>query len=89
MKADSSRKELMEHINEVSFAVDDVKLYLDTHPCDEDALSYFKEYSRKRNEALKEYAEKYGPLTVDTAMYSCNDNWNWIDEPWPWQEGGC
>lgn len=89
MSGNANKKELMKRINEVSFAVDDVKLYLDTHPCDDEALAYFREYSRMRNEALKEYAEQYGPLTVDTAAYSCNDNWNWIDEPWPWQEGGC
>ena len=27
-----NRQQLMDHINEVSFAVDEVKLYLDTHP---------------------------------------------------------
>lgn len=36
-----SRRELMEWINVVSFAVDDVKLFLDTHPCDAEALEYF------------------------------------------------
>ena len=39
-------------------------------------------------EALKEYAEVYGPLTVDTVSEN-SDCWNWINEPWPWQEGGC
>ena len=29
-----SKKELLDYINVVSFAVDDVKLYLDTHPTD-------------------------------------------------------
>ena len=28
------KKDLLDHINAVSFAVDDVKLFLDTHPCD-------------------------------------------------------
>jgi spore coat protein JB len=84
-----NRKELLEYITNVSFAVDDVKLFLDTHPCDEEALAYFREYSRKRNEALKEYAAHFGPLTIDTVVYSCADNWDWINEPWPWQEGGC
>lgn len=37
-------------------------------------------------EALKEYAEVYGPLTVDTVSEN-SDCWNWINEPWPWQEG--
>ena len=83
------RKELMDHINQVSFAVDDVKLYLDTHPCDQEALSFFQEYSRLRNKALEEYASSYGPLTIDTAASSCSDRWNWVNEPWPWQEGGC
>ena len=84
-----NRRQLMDHINQVSFAVDEVKLYLDTHPCDKDALAYFREMSRKRNHALKEYAAAYGPLTIDTAEESCTERWNWINEPWPWQEGGC
>ena len=84
-----NRRQLMDHINQVSFAVDEVKLYLDTHPCDKEALAYFREMSRKRNHALKEYAAAYGPLTIDTAEESCAERWNWINEPWPWQEGGC
>lgn len=84
-----TRKELLAWINAVSFAVDDAKLYLDTHPCSQDALAYFHEYNKLRNQALREYAKYYGPLTIDTAMASCTDRWNWINEPWPWQEGGC
>lgn len=83
------RKDLMNRINEASFAVDDVKLYLDTHPWDDEALVYFQEYSRIRNDALKEYARYYGPLTVDTVVYSEDEKWRWVNEPWPWQEGGC
>ena len=82
-------KQFSDKIYEISFAVDDVKLYLDTHPWDEEALSYFREYSYMRNEALKEYAKYYGPLTIDTAVQSDCEKWNWINEPWPWQEGGC
>ena len=82
-------KELLQKINEASFAVDEVKLFLDTHPYDEEALEYFEEYSHIRNEAMKMYAEHYGPLTVDTETYACGNEWKWVDEPWPWQEGGC
>ncbi len=83
------RKDLLQKINEASFAVDEVKLFLDTHPYDEEAMEYFQKYSRIRNEAMKLYAEHYEPLNIDTAVYSCDNRWNWIDEPWPWQEGGC
>ena len=89
MSSQMNRQELLNHINQASFAVDDVKLYLDTHPCDTDALSFFREYSRQRNELLKEYAKVYGPLTIDTADISCRDRLDWVNEPWPWQEGGC
>lgn len=85
----SCRTELLNHINAVSFAVDEVKLYLDTHPQDPDALAYFEKYSRMRNQAMKEYAMNFGPLTIDTATASCSEYWKWINEPWPWQEGGC
>lgn len=83
------KKELLQWINIVSFATDDVKLFLDTHPQDPNALAYFHEYDKLRGQALKEYATYYGPLTVDTTMESCTDRWNWTSEPWPWQEGGC
>ena len=45
------RKDLLERINAVSFAVDDVKLYLDTHPEDMEALVYFQEYSKMKDNA--------------------------------------
>lgn len=83
-----NRRELFEYINQISFVVDDVKLFLDTHPENQKALDYFQKYKEKRIEALKEYAEVYGPLTVDTVSEN-SDCWSWINEPWPWQEGGC
>lgn len=89
MREKPCRKELLDYINQVSFAVDDVLLFLDTHPNNEDALNYFYEYSKKRRKALEEYATYYGPLTIDSTVESCTDRWNWIQEPWPWQEGGC
>ncbi|HBA62535.1 MAG TPA: spore coat protein CotJB [Lachnospiraceae bacterium] len=89
MNQNPRRQELLDRINAVSFAIDDVILYLDTHPCDREAIAYYQECSRLRNEALKEYAEKFGPLTIDYAMRDASDNWNWTETPWPWMEGGC
>ena len=83
-----SREMLLKTINEVSFAVDDIKLYLDTHPEDEKALAYYRDKVMVRNEALKEYASCFGPLTIDTADDNCGRSWEWVMQPWPW-EGGC
>ena len=84
-----SREELLSFISKVSFVVDDTKLFLDTHKHDREALKHLEEYRELRKAALEEYAKYYGPLLVDDAVMSCDDRWNWTDEPWPWMEGGC
>lgn len=43
-----SQKSLLKYIYEVSFAVNDITLYLDTHPEDEEALQYFCKYKTLR-----------------------------------------
>jgi hypothetical protein len=78
--------ELLKFIYEVGFAIDDVVLYLDTHPTDQNALAYYAEYRDLRKHAMKEYTQCCGPLTdedVDVTNY-----WTWINQPWPW-EGEC
>ena len=79
---------LLQQINEVSFAVNDMILYLDTHPEDEKALRYFAEASDRRNKLMAEYAEKYGPLTIDDAAVSSEKLWTWSQQPFPWEKEG-
>lgn len=69
-KQPSPRCSFLQQINEVSFAVNDMLLYLDTHPEDQKALRYFSDISDRRNQLMAEYAEKYGPLTIDSAAVS-------------------
>ena len=52
MKNFPSRKELLNHINTVSFAVDDIQLYLDTHPDDEEALTNIKNSVLKHSRSM-------------------------------------
>ncbi|MDO5539438.1 MAG: spore coat protein CotJB [Eubacteriales bacterium] len=83
--------QLLQYINEVSFAVDDILLYLDTHSCDTDALSYAKQMVTKRKNAMTVYARKFGPLTIDCTDERESGNWEWVMQPWPWepqQKGG-
>ena len=46
---------LLQYINEVSFAINDMNLYLDTHPEDKKALAFMEEHVKMRKRALKEY----------------------------------
>ena len=62
-----NRQQLFNLINTVSFAVDDLLLFLDTHPDDAEAIKAFHHYSDIRRNALQVYSDQYGPLTIDTA----------------------
>ena len=87
MNQQMSQKQLLQWINMVSFAVNDITLYLDTHPDDEEALNYIKHYKELRKQGLRAYADQYGPLTIDSAKVG--DHWDWATQPWPWEGGMC
>ena len=84
-----NRSELYRWVMALGFCAYDMLLYLDTHPCDEAALSYFMEHKNRRAAALKEYAKYYGPLTIDTADDEASESFLWVETPWPWEGGGC
>ena len=64
----TAKEKLMNRINEVSFAVNDVLLYLDTHPCCEEAMligiapdTALGRIVSVRAEDRKEYLENFTP----------------------------
>ena len=79
-----TQEQLLKWITLTKFACVDANLYLDTHPCDREALAYFQEYNRLYQEAMDEYAKSYGPLTISNARH-CDTYWDWVNQPWPWQ----
>lgn len=79
-----NQEQLLNWISMTKFACVDATLYLDTHPDDLEAIRYFQEHIRLYNEAVKEYAKKYGPLTIAHAHH-CDTYWDWVNQPWPWQ----
>ena len=90
MNENRSGKQLLNRINQVSFAVDDLLLYLDTHPCDERALMLCRKMVKERKELLEKYAQNFGPLTIDCTDMSESESWKWMEQPFPWEkEGGC
>jgi len=55
----------LQEIQENSFVITDLLLYLDTHPDDPDADAALSSHRKIRKELLKQFAEKYYPLTPD------------------------
>lgn len=81
----SNADQLLAMINQASFAMDDILLYLDTHPCDQAALNYYQYVTKLRREALEAYEATYGPLLVDHVQSS--QYWTWVQGKWPWEGG--
>ena len=79
------KEALMRQIMEAGFAMDDVVLFLDTHPENQDALRYYQAVRDMRNQAIAAYECQFGPLRYADVTSS---SWDWVTEKWPW-EGGC
>ena len=77
-----NQQQLLKYIMQVSFALTEANHYLDTHPCDREAMEYYQEVRKLREEALEKYQCQFGPLLNDG---NASDTWEWVNTPWPWQ----
>jgi len=80
----NERCHLLSEIRKLAFVMQETVLFLDTHPCDAQALAYYHEKMKEKNRAVELYEEKYGPLTVNGNRST--SNWLWSTTPWPWEE---
>lgn len=87
--AAGKQHDLLLEISQISFALDDLTLYLDTHPQCENGKNLFSELSKKRTALKEEYAKNYSPLTRDCISQTENQThcFSWIDGPLPWEGG--
>lgn len=70
-------------IGAYKFALYDLGLYLDSHPCDEAAMQLREVYKARLCQLINEYEQHYGKY-VNT-MADVQENWKeWIKDPWPW-----
>ena len=85
-----AREKAMSRIMEVSFALNDLTLYLDTHPGCTSGLTLFYELSEERVRLLAEYASRYYPLTqLSMVTGECSrEEYGWGEGQMPW-EGAC
>lgn len=82
-ECDDEREEMLEKIKCYNFAVNELALYLDTHPDDEKALCLHNRYAKELRILEDKYQKVYGPLSI---KFPCN-KWRWLEEPWPWEGG--
>ncbi len=78
------KNKLLDCIRASHFAMLEAGLFLDTHPCDKEALKQFEVYRLRYKEFVKEYEKEYGPLTLSGDFGF--DGFDWINDPWPWEK---
>ena len=62
---------------EAAFVLWELRLYLNTHPNDKEALALFRKLCKEVEEP--NYATSF--LKDD----GCSNGWNWVKNPWPWE----
>ncbi len=89
-RTQKNREELMSRLSAVSFAINDLTLYLDTHPDCQKGLALFYQLLDQRLSLLSGFADDFYPLT-QTSMITGNydqNKYGWPEGPMPW-EGAC
>ena len=77
-----NRSELYRWVMALGFCAYDMLLYLDTHPDDAQALSYYNQCNELYNSAKKTYEERFEPLSAFGSQPL--EDWDWNDGPMPW-----
>ena len=78
-----NRSELYRWVMALGFCAYDMLLYLDTHPDDAQALSYYNQCNELYNSAKKTYEERFEPLSAFGSQPL--EDWDWNDGPMPWE----
>lgn len=84
MSEASDRKTALLKVQQLSFALIEANLYLDSHPTCEKGIAYFKKHKAELDKARAEYEKKYGPLKMENALDEDDKKWQWVCEPFPW-----
>lgn len=67
----------------LSFVIQELALYLDTHPDDKEALETYQNYQKIYHKLAMEYGESCGQL--NHGQPTQGERYRWLDDPWPWE----
>lgn len=73
----------LSELQALCFAVQELALYLDTHRDDQEALDIYRSYQQMLQRCQEAYLKTHGPL--NHGQISDSGNYNWLDDPWPWE----
>ena len=75
---------MMKKLQELSFTLVELNLFLDTHPNNVQARQLYNTYSAQMAALREQYFEAFGP-TLNFGVCPAGDSFSWINSPWPWE----
>ena len=78
-----NRRQMLEWVMMLGFCALDMMLYLDTHPCDKEAIAYYRQCVDMYTQAREKFESSFGPLQARNSMDE--ETWAWADMPLPWE----
>jgi spore coat protein JB len=81
---DLNREKLLEEVMAADFYLVELNLYLDTHPCDQNAINLLNQSIQRARMIRDNYERFYGPLTALNSFSKYP--YQWIESPWPWEK---
>lgn len=73
--------QLMRNVSESAFYVTELKLYLDTHPEDTEALELYCEAVKRAKNCIEIFEKHCYPIFASSA--DCECSWEWLTGCWP------
>ena len=67
----------------IGFALQELALYLDTHPEDCEALELYRAYQKMHHDMMMHYSEECRPLSHSIPV--TDRKYTWVCDPWPWE----
>ena len=79
-----TQQEMMKKLQELSFMLVELNLFLDTHPDNRETRELYNTYSGQMASLREDYFAAYGP-TMNFGICPAGDSFSWINSPWPWE----
>ncbi len=81
----NERAAALRKIQELSFAMKDLNLYLDTNPSDQQMIQTYNALREQKEQLKLAFEQQFGPLTLMSPVLQ-KYPWAWISGPWPWEK---
>lgn len=85
-----SHDDVLLQVQQICFVIDDIRLYLDTHPEDKEGLKLLKEKLKRKKELVKKFTEQFYPVDIVSMAEIYEDNpdsecYCWVKGKIPWE----